>query len=154
MNVVLADSPYNTRSTRGQSNFARDRFSKRDLEDAVRLMGKAMAPAEHGHICCSKLMFHHWNRSLRAAKKNVEVVEGDLKGEKEKVSEILEVEDQALSYIKQSGDYSRDPRRQYLFHASVWEIEIQFWKIGATWNTMLQLVNKKATGDIAYQHPR
>lgn len=111
LNLDLASPPYNTRRARAQSGSAHGVFLKKDTETAVRLMGSVMAFRAHGHIVCSDLMFFHWHRSLRAAKKKGENVEEDLKGSKEKASEATEVEEQVHLYIERPGVYSREPRR-------------------------------------------
>lgn len=103
MHLISTDSPYNTRSVRGRSRSAHEVFSKKDMEDAMRLTSNFMASGEHVHIFCSSLMFHHWKRSLRAAKEWVEDVEGDLEGGKEKMPEVFEMEDQGILCIKRHG---------------------------------------------------
>lgn len=57
--MVLADSRYITRSARYQSNSAKGIFSKRDREDAERLMGNMMALRANEHIFCSASMVYH-----------------------------------------------------------------------------------------------
>lgn len=59
VNLVLTDLPFNTRKARGQSSSAHDPLSKRDREDALRLVSKLMAFMAHRHIFCSDLMLHH-----------------------------------------------------------------------------------------------
>lgn len=100
MNLVLASPPYNTGIAWRRSDFAHDVFSKRSMENAVRVMGSVMALAAHGHTFCSYLVLPHLNRSFCTAKGEVEVVHGDLEKKKEKMSDVIEVEDHALLYIK------------------------------------------------------
>lgn len=69
--MVLANLPYSTGSAWGQSNSANDVFSKKDMENAVRVMGSMASPEAHGHILCSDLMFYHRNRSPCATKEEV-----------------------------------------------------------------------------------
>lgn len=66
------------------------------MENAVRLLGCVMALAAQGHILCSDLLLFRLNRNFRAAKKRVENVEGDLKGEEEKASKVFDVKEQVL----------------------------------------------------------
>lgn len=96
------------------------------MEDVLRLMSNVIVPGAHGHMFCSDLTFCHKDESFRAAKEEIEDVEGDLAGEKEKVSEIFEVRDQALLYIKRLEVYNLDSRPRDLFHASVSEMGILF----------------------------
>lgn len=78
---VLAYWAYSIRTAPGRSESFHDVFSKRDMENAVRVMGKKMARGAHEHMFCLDLGFFHWNRSFRTAKKKVEKVEGDLERE-------------------------------------------------------------------------
>lgn len=48
-------------------------------------------------------MLSHWNKSHRTAKEKVEDVEEDFRGYKEKISELFEVEGQALLCFKRLG---------------------------------------------------
>lgn len=59
VSLVLSDPPYSTRRGRGQSSCAHDVFSKKEMKDAVRLLGSVMAPGAQGHVFCSDLMSHH-----------------------------------------------------------------------------------------------
>lgn len=102
----------------------------------MRLMGSVMAPGGRWHIICSGVMLYLRNRSLCANKKLQDVEQG-LEEEKGKVSEMLAVKDQVLSYNISSGIYNRGTRPKYLFHASVLEIVIHFRRKAATWNAML-----------------
>lgn len=86
------------------------------------------------------------------AKKNMESVEGNSEGKEEKVSKVLEMENQALFFIKRAGNYNRDRRRRDFFDASVTETGIHFWRTEAVWDTVLQMVDYIVTGDIACQH--
>lgn len=52
------DLPYSPRSARGQSNSDHDVFSKRNTENAARLVGNITSLEAHGHILCSGLVFH------------------------------------------------------------------------------------------------
>lgn len=56
INLVLADSLYNTRSALCQSKSAHEGFSKRELENAVRLMSNVLFSGVHGNLLCSDLM--------------------------------------------------------------------------------------------------
>lgn len=73
------------------------------MEDAVRLMGRVIASGANGHIFCLDLMFYYWNTNLHAAKQEVEDVEGDLKGKKQKALKAFKMEDHVLLYIKRTG---------------------------------------------------
>lgn len=72
VSVVLADPPYNTRSSRSQPNSGQDVISKEDIGDAMKLMSEVMAPGERGHTFCLSLMFYHLNGSLQVAMEYVE----------------------------------------------------------------------------------
>lgn len=72
---------------------------------------------------------------------------GDLNGEKEKLSDVFEMTDQASSCVMRSGVYNCDLRREELFHESFSDIGIQFWSKRATWDTMLQMNDYNAIGD-------
>lgn len=50
VNLVPAVPSSHICSATGQSHSAHDVLSKRGMEDAVRLVGSAMAPGAHGHI--------------------------------------------------------------------------------------------------------
>lgn len=127
-NLGLNGLQYSNRCSQNQSDLAHEGFSKRDAENAVRLVGSIMTPGAHEHIISSDLMFHQWNRSLRAAKKKIENVEADSERGKERESEVFEVEDPALLYTKRSRFYKRDPRRRHLLHASVLKMGTHIWR--------------------------
>lgn len=127
-NLVLVDPSYEICIARGQSSSAHKVFSKRDMEDVVRLLGNIMARGTHGHIFCSDLTFFYCNRSFCAAKKKVGDVKGNLEGREEKLSKAFEIEDQTLLYIEHPGVYNRDLRQRYFFHSSVPEVVIGFWR--------------------------
>lgn len=55
-------------------------FSKRDVKNALRLLGKDRAPGAHGHIMCLNLVSYHYEAGLRAARKKVKNVKGEMKG--------------------------------------------------------------------------
>lgn len=67
MNLIVADLPFNTRRARAQSSFAYDVFSKRDMEEAVTLMGNVVSPETNGHLFYSCPIFCHCSKSLCAA---------------------------------------------------------------------------------------
>lgn len=100
---VFVSPPYSMQSACGQSNFAQDVFLKRDMEKAVKLVGKVMAPAAHEHIFWSGVMFYHLNKSPRKAEEEIEDVKVVSKGKKKNVSEVLKAEDQVLLYTKRHG---------------------------------------------------
>lgn len=76
-----------------------------------------------------------------------------MEGEKEEVSEVFDMEDLVLLYIKSPGVYNCDFCRRHLFQASVLKIGTKFWRKTTTWDTMLQMIDYSATADIAYGHP-
>lgn len=82
MNLDLADPAYKTRDSQDQSQSSLDVFSKRYVEDMVKLMCIVSALGAHGQMFCLNFLFHHWNRSRSAAKKEVETVEADLQKRK------------------------------------------------------------------------
>lgn len=63
---------------------------------------------------------------LLGGKEEVKSVARNLNKRREKVSEMLEVEDQALLFIKRSEIYNRGLRRRDLVHGSVLEMGIHF----------------------------
>lgn len=73
------------------------------------LLDSFMGPVVHGHRFCSNLVVYHCIGSLHTAENETEDVKEDLKGGKERVLEMFEDEDQALSYIERSEMYSRNP---------------------------------------------
>lgn len=54
-------------------------------------MGTGNVPGAHGHIFCSGLMTYQQNRSLRAVKKKVDGVKGNLQERKDKVLQVFKV---------------------------------------------------------------
>lgn len=66
----------------------------------MRLVTTAVAPETHRHIFCLDLMFHHSNRSVRAAKEKIEDVQGNLESKRGKVSEVLEAVAQPFYVFK------------------------------------------------------
>lgn len=103
VNLVLGGRPYITRSARSPSSAAHDVFSKRIVENAVRLIRNITASEAHAHMFCLYLVFHHCHSSRRPAESNVKDVDGDLEKEKKKMSEMFEIEDQKLLYINRIG---------------------------------------------------
>lgn len=73
----------------------------------MRVAASATAFGTCGDKLCSVLVNHHWNKSVSAAKKNVEDEAGKLEEKKENTSNMLEMEDQALLSIKCSEVYTR-----------------------------------------------
>lgn len=69
------------------------------MGNAVRLLGSVIDHGPHGHNLCLDLMSCHVNRSLSATKKNSKHITVDMEREKDKVSKVLEMEDQAPLYI-------------------------------------------------------
>lgn len=57
MNLVLTDPLYSTSRAWGQSITAHEVFSRRNTEDAVKLVADEMAFGAHEHIFCSDFMF-------------------------------------------------------------------------------------------------
>lgn len=106
----------------------------------------------HGLLFCSDLVFYHWNRSLRAAKKLVESGTKDLEGEKRKEPEAYETQDQTFLCIMRPGVHNRDPCRKDLFLSSVLEMGIHPWRKEAAWDSKLQTTDYNVTGDAASQH--
>lgn len=81
VNVIFADPPHSTRSAHGQSSPAHNVFAQRDMENVMPLKGTLIASRAHRHVFYSKLIFYQWNRSLRAEKKKIKDVEGDVEEE-------------------------------------------------------------------------
>lgn len=90
----------------------------------MRVVENVMAFESCGHKFCLDSMFYHWNRSLCAATEKVKGVKGDSEGEKMKVSEAFEREDQTFLYIKRPGLYNCHSCHGDLFHVSVLEMTI------------------------------
>lgn len=88
VDLALADLPYSTRSAWGQSNSAHDVFSKRDVENVVRLVGSVVAPGAHAQVLCSDLKIYQRNKSSLAAKEEVDIVGGDLEGQKKSLGGV------------------------------------------------------------------
>lgn len=116
-------------------------------------LGRVMAFEAHGHIIYFHFMFVHWKKSLRARIKMVEDMKADPERREERTLYVFEVEDQALSYTRIPGVYNCDPRCKDLFYASVSERVINLTKKGATWYSMLEMVEYSVRGETPPQHP-
>lgn len=75
MSFVQASPPYNTRSVHAQSDTARDVLSEKNMEDAVRSLGRMIASETHGHTFRSSLLFHRLKQISQEAKENVQDLE-------------------------------------------------------------------------------
>lgn len=73
-------------------------------------MGNVLAPGAQGHLFCLDLMFRRWRASFCTAEKRVKNVEKNSERGKEKMSEVFDVEDQALLYTKRLALSNRDVR--------------------------------------------
>lgn len=63
------------------------------------------------------------------------------------------MKDQTLIFTKSPGVCNRDSRRRNIFHASVLETPIHFWRAGLTWESSLELVLYIVRREIPFQHP-
>lgn len=94
MSLVPPSLLYDNHKAQCQSNSAYDVLWKKDVKNAVKLIGIVKTPGKYGDIFDLNLIFSVWNKSLRAAKENVKDGETDFKREKKKFSEKFEMIDQ------------------------------------------------------------
>lgn len=111
-----------------------------------------MASATHGHTFCTHLLFFKKRERLRAGMETVENVNADLEEAKEKTSRVFDVENQTLTYNRSREVCNRSSRRKDLFHASLSEKAVHYWKKVLTWNSLLEMVRKATGGEIWSQH--
>lgn len=69
-----------------------------------------------------------WTKSLSVQIQMIKEVEADPKEARERTLHVSEVKDHALLYTKNLGEYNTDPGCRDLFHMSVSERAISFWR--------------------------
>lgn len=89
--LVLAESLCSSSRAQSQSDSAHKVLSKRTMKNAMRVLDNFLDLGPHRHVFCLSVVFLQENRNLRALTKNGENMEGDLKGEKKKLSKAFEV---------------------------------------------------------------
>lgn len=66
--------------------------------------------------------------------------------------QVFEIKGQKLIYAGSSELYNCHPRRKDLFRGFVSERAFHFWRNGMKWNSLLNMFNYNATGEISSQH--
>lgn len=99
MNVVLLKLWNSTRSARSQISSNHYVFSKRSIENFMRLIRNLM-PEAHGHIVSSGVTFFYSDKRFRQRTEMVGNVEADLERSKEWLSHMFEIENRVLIYTK------------------------------------------------------
>lgn len=109
VNLMMADHPYSTFSAQDQASSAYNVMCGEDMEDAVRFTSSVMASRAYGHSFCFDLVFHHSNKRLRRQNEMVGDVEAESKWSKERLSQVVQTEEQALMYVKTPRVQARSP---------------------------------------------
>lgn len=133
---VLTDPPYNIRRERGRSNSDYDVFTLQDMNELVGLFSEVMELGAHGHLFCADVQFKDWLDVLSSQKETVEYQ--DLDGNTvEREEGMFGMEQKSLVYVRHKRNYQQHPSKNSLYHVSMTEHALHFWRLGGDHEQLL-----------------
>lgn len=126
--LVLTDPPYNIRREQNKIDSDYDSMTRDDMEEVVKVIGRALRSGGHGIIFCSYQQYEKWVSLFRNEKRN----DG---------SEVFSVDPVPFHFVRDCNHFSNNPGRSTTKLLSSVEYGVHVKKNGLPYSQEMRMIN-------------